>query len=95
VACDLIFSAAELSVQAQMLLMQHRTKSHAERRDWLGSWADHNNAPAEHATALRELHEHRAAGRYADAPFVIDPQQVDQLLQVVEDMIATAEARSG
>lgn len=28
VACDLAFSAAELSVQARMLLQQQRTKSH-------------------------------------------------------------------
>jgi HEPN domain-containing protein len=95
VACDLAFSAAELSVQAQMLLMQERTKSHSQRRDWLESWAEHDNAPTEHPTALRELHKHRAAGRYADAPFVVDPIRLDELLHVVEAMIATATARSG
>jgi hypothetical protein len=95
VACDLAFSAAELSVQAQVLLMQQRTKLHSERRDWLESWAEHDNAPAEHPTSLRELHEHRAAGRYAETRFVIDPLRLDELLQVVEAMIATAAARAG
>jgi hypothetical protein len=48
-----------------MLLMQQRTKSHIQRRDWLENWAEHENAPAAHAAALRRLHENRSAGRYA------------------------------
>gem|GEM_PF-6614570 len=95
VACDLAFSAAELSVQAQMLLMQQRTKSHIQRRDWLESWAEHENAPAEHAAALRRLHQNRAAGRYADVPFVVDQQELSALLDEVESMLETAVARSG
>lgn len=95
VVCDLAFSAAELSVQAEMLLMQQRTKSHSVRQNWIESWAQHDNAPAEHAAALRELHQHRLSGRYAAAPFTADPLRLDDLLQVVGVMIATAATRSG
>jgi exoribonuclease II len=95
VACDLAFSAAELSVQAQMSLMRQRTKSHPQRRDWLESWAEQQNAPAEHAATLHRLNESRAAGRYADAPFFIDQQELSALLDVGGSMIETAVARSG
>jgi hypothetical protein len=94
VACDLAFSAAELSVQAQMLLMQQRTKSHSDRQDWLDSWADHSNSPLEHSAALRDLHQYRASGRYAEVPFIVDAQHLENLLAIVKDMIGLAAERS-
>jgi hypothetical protein len=78
-----------------MLLMQQRTKSHIQRRDWLNSWAEHENAPAEHAATLRRLHENRAAGRYADESLTIDQEELGALLEVVNEMIKTAVAASG
>jgi len=66
VGCHTVFSAAELSVQAQKMSMQQLTKSHWQREDWLESWTEHNNSPASHLDALQQLHEYRAAARYAD-----------------------------
>jgi HEPN domain-containing protein len=90
VACDLAFSAAELSVQAQMLIQQQKTKSHWQRQEWLDSWAQHSSAPQEHADALRDLREHRLLSRYSDAPPVADRSALERLFAVVEEMIQAA-----
>lgn len=55
VACDLAFSAAEFSIQAQMLLQRQRAKSHVQRQEWFEYWTELDNAPLEHADALRQL----------------------------------------
>jgi HEPN domain-containing protein len=90
VACDLAFSAAELSVQAQMLIQQERTKNHWQRQEWLDSWARHQNAPQDHADALRELRGHRLTGRYGNASVSVDPDTLGQLFAIVGSMIDSA-----
>lgn len=93
VACDTAFSAAELSVQAQMMSMQQLTKSHWQREDWLAAWTEDNNSPASHLDALQQLHEYRAAARYADQNLELPEGRLEELLLVTAEMIDQAEAR--
>lgn len=95
VACDLAFSAAELSIQAQMLLQQQRTKSHVQRQEWIDSWTELDNAPPEHADALRGLRNHRLEGRYGQVAFTIDGSVLKPLIEVVQEMIQVAETYAG
>jgi hypothetical protein len=95
VACDTGFSAAELSIQAQMLLQQNTTRDHKQRQAWLDFWVEHANSPDEHATALRELHQLRANGRYADAELALPEGRLADLLDVVSEMIEDAKRRAG
>ena len=82
VACHTVFSAAELSVQAQMMSVQQLTKSHWQREDWLESWTEHNNSPASHLDALQQLHEYRAAARYAGKDLELPEGRLKELLLV-------------
>jgi hypothetical protein len=95
VACDLAFSAAELTVQAQMLIGQEKTKSHWQRQEWLDSWVAHNNAPLEHADALRKLREYRLVGRYGDVPPISNRTNLEDLFAVVKHMIHSAKNYAG
>lgn len=95
VACDTGFSAAELAVQAQMLLQHQNTKAHWDRQRWIDTWTDNKNAPASHAAALRELHGYRAAGRYADRDLELPDGRLGELLDLARDMIDEADAAVG
>ncbi|MEU8208643.1 HEPN domain-containing protein [Micromonospora sp. NPDC049044] len=94
VACDVAYSAAELTVQASMLLQQQRTKNHSYRQEWLDQWVAHANAPSSHAETLRALHRARAAARYADGSLDISDDELKQLLGTVSEMIAYARSRA-
>jgi hypothetical protein len=78
-----------------MLLQQQKTKNHWHRQAWLDQWVTHNNAPEDHASVLRELHEFRSAGRYADKAFEVDTVTINDLLLTVEEMIDTAQSKVG
>jgi hypothetical protein len=93
VACDLAFSAAELSVQAQMLLQQQQTKSHPQRRDWIDAWVAHKNAPDAHARSSASF-LHRSAARYADGGVAISGQRLGEILALVAEMIEIASAKA-
>lgn len=95
VACDLAFSAAELSVQAQMLLQQQRTRSHVQRQEWIDAWTELDNAPREHADALRRLRDYRLQGRYEQIAFTVDGSVLKPLMNVVEEMIQESETYAG
>lgn len=95
VACDTAFSAAELSVQAQMLLQQQVTKSHWRRQNWFDAWTELENSPSTHSAALRELNGYRAAARYADGEFNVPGNRLSELLDITEEMIDAAAARAG
>lgn len=95
VACDTAFSAAELAVQAQMLIQQQTTKQHWARQEWIDAWTDNMNAPASHATTLRDLHRYRAAGRYADEDLDLPDGRLQELLEVVQLMVDYAHASVG
>jgi hypothetical protein len=95
VACDNAFSAAELSVQAQMLLRQQDIRQHWRRQEWFDSWTELDNSPNIHSLALRELHGYRAAAHYADADLVIPKGRLVELLDTNEEMIKYAAQRAG
>jgi hypothetical protein len=94
VACDLAYSAAELTVQANMLLQQQKTKNHSYRQEWLDQWVAHQNAPDNHADTLRALRDARAAARYADGSLGITAPQLNDLLRVVGEMIESARSHA-
>ncbi|AYF32285.1 hypothetical protein CSH63_33565 [Micromonospora tulbaghiae] len=94
VACDVAYSAAELTVQANMLLQQERTKNHSYRQEWLDQWVAHANAPSSHAETLRALHGARSAARYADGNLDISDEELNRLLGTVDEMINYARSRA-
>jgi hypothetical protein len=94
VACDVAYSAAELTVQSNMLLQQQRTKNHSYRQEWLDQWVAHQNAPSSYADTLKTLHDARAAARYADGSLEITSEQLKNLFRTVEEMIKYARSRA-
>ncbi len=94
VACDVAYSAAELTVQATMLLQQQKTRNHSYRQEWLDQWVEHQNAPDSHALALRTLHRARAAARYADGTLGVTSEELADLLRVTREMIDSARQRA-
>lgn len=94
-AIDNLYSAAELTVQAQMLGQSEKTKFHRVRAEWLKNAADLSNVPASHHDVLNRLHSQRAAARYADGPLQMTATDVAEALQAVTQMIDFARARTG
>lgn len=78
-----------------MLLQQQRTKSHVQRQEWIDSWTELDNAPLEHADALRQLRNHRLQGSYEQVAFSVDGSVLKPLMEVVEEMIQVAETYAG
>lgn len=93
VCLDSAFSAAELAVQAEMLVTQQETDNHRVRGKWLASWSENGNSPKEHATTLWRLADLRKKARYGYDPVDLKPGQLSELLEIVEDMLAHAKAR--
>lgn len=93
VCLDSAFSAAELAVQAEMLVMQEETRNHKVRGKWLEEWAKLGNAPKEHADTLWLLGDLRKKGRYEHAPVRVSSERLKQLLDVVEGMIERSRTR--
>ena len=94
VAIDNAHSAAELAVQAQMLLQQHETSSHRERREWLAEWAKLRNSPQQHADTLWNLAELRTGARYGSASVRLKQGRLRGIFTVVQQMIDNAAARA-
>jgi hypothetical protein len=94
-AIDNLYSAAELTVQAQMLGESQKTTFHRVRAAWLKNAADMANVPAMHNDALDRLHGQRAAARYADGPLQMTATDVAEALEAVIQMIDFARERTG
>jgi hypothetical protein len=94
-AIDNLYSAAELTVQAQMLGQSQKTTFHRVRAAWLKNAADLANVPVAHDQVLNRLHGERAAARYADGPSQMTATDVAEALQAVTQMIDFARARTG
>jgi hypothetical protein len=93
VCLDSAFSAAELAVQVEMLVMQQETDNHKVRGKWLAGWSENGNSPKEHANTLWQLADLRKRARYGSDPVNLKPGQLSKLLDVVEDMLEHAKAR--
>jgi len=94
-AIDNLLSAAELTVQAQMLAESSETKFHNVRDKWLRQDEQLGNAPEGFFDLLAQLRRERAAARYGDGPLSIRPEDFPALTSRVHDMIAHAAARVG
>ena len=93
VCLDTAFSSAELAVQAEMLVLQQETDNHKLRGKWLAGWSENGNSPKEHSTTLWRLADLRKKARYGSESVVLQPEQLDRLLDVVEEMLRHAKAR--
>lgn len=93
VCLDSAFSAAELAVQAEMLVMQEETQNHKVRGKWLEGWAELGNAPKEHADTLWLLGDLRKKARYGHEPVQVSSDQLNRLLDAVGGMIERSRAR--
>ncbi|MBT1634609.1 hypothetical protein [Clavibacter michiganensis] len=94
-AIDNLYSAAELTVQAQMLGESQKTTFHRVRAEWLKNAAEMANVPAVHNDVLGRLHDQRAAARYADGPLHMTTTDVADALEAVTQMIDFARHRTG
>lgn len=90
-AIDNALSAAELTIRAQVHLIDTPTKeSHRQRLNFWAEWVRLGNAPAHLADTFARLTDERGRARYADAPLTIDARELQQLLDEVRDMIEVA-----
>lgn len=101
-AIDNLFSAAELTVQAQMTrgtehtrIRGEHSKAHKARADWLKSNVTLGNVPAEHKQVLDLLRRERNAARYGDHPTTLNLTTLKRKIADVADMIRFARARTG
>lgn len=94
-AIDNLYSAAELSVHAQMFGTNSTTKQHWKRAKWLDDWAKLKNVTANHPTILDQLHKERAAARYGDGQLSLTPEELLLMIAHVREMISFAARRTG
>ncbi|MFG6501958.1 hypothetical protein [Microbacterium sp. P05] len=94
-AVDNLLSAAELSVQAQMLSQSQETKFHNVRDKWLRDNERLGNAPEGFYATLLRLREERAAARYGDGSLSITPGEMPDLIAIVRTMVDHAVGRVG
>lgn len=89
-AIDLLHSAAELSVQAMMLLQSDVDPNHGRRREWLRRWAELENSPSSHAQVLDNLAALRKPARYGPDTPPLKPGRLERIVATVQEMIDTA-----
>ncbi|MHA7220315.1 hypothetical protein ACX80L_15685 [Arthrobacter sp. MDT1-48-3] len=101
-AIDNLFSAAELTVQAQMTsgtehtqLRSDHSKAQSERANWLKSNVTLGNVPAEHKQVLDLLKRERNAARYGDHPTTLGAVALKNKIEAVAAMIRFARERTG
>lgn len=94
-AIDNLLSAAELTVQAQMLGQSERTTFHNVRDKWLRDNERLGNAPDGFFALLRRLRSERAAARYGDGVVSISDDEMPELIAKVRTMIDHAAGRTG
>lgn len=94
-AVDTLYSAAELTVQAQMLSQSQETKVHKTRGLWLEQNEDLGNTPNGFSDLLQRLRHERAAARYGDGFVTLTVDELRAFVHEVDDMIDFAEARIG
>lgn len=95
VAIDNLHSAAELTVQAQMLSQAEDEHRHDVRRKWLREWTNLDNAPKEHSHVLDNLADLRRAARYGDDEPNVSPDRMHRIAEVVQHMIDDARSNLG
>ncbi|MFD9678707.1 MULTISPECIES: HEPN domain-containing protein [Rhodococcus] len=94
-AIDLLYSSAELTVQALMLLQSDTNQSHKHRREWLRRWTAAQNSPADHAQVLDNLASLRAPARYEPNEPKLKPGRFQRIVSTVQEMIDVAHGYAG
>lgn len=94
-AIDNLLSAAELTVQAQMLVQSEQTTFHNIRDTWLRDNERLGNAPEGFFALLKQLRSERAAARYGDGVVSISADEMPELIARVRTMIEHATGRTG
>lgn len=94
-AVDNLLSAAELTVQAQMLAESQETKFHHARDKWLRQDELMGNAPGGFFELLQRLRNERAAARYGDGHLSVSIDEMPALVDRVREMVTHAAARVG
>lgn len=101
-AIDNLFSAAELTVQAQMTSGTEHTrfrgehsKAHSERAIWLKTNVTLGNVPPDHKQVLDLLKRERNAARYGDRPTTLGTVALKKKIEAVAAMISFARERTG
>lgn len=87
---DALHSAAELTVQALMLLQSNDDTSHERRRKWLKRWTKAQNSPANHSDVLDNLAAQRDRARYEPGDPRLKPGRFKVLVSAIQEMIDTA-----
>lgn len=93
VSLDNAHSAAELTVQAQMLLVRNETNNHRVRRRWFAGWTELENSPRHHSDLLFDLASQRSAARYGAERVALKPGRLEEILETVEEMVEAATIR--
>ena len=94
-AIDNLLSAAELTVQAQMLAQSQETKFHNVRDRWLRDNERLGNAPEGFFAMLQRLRRERAAARYGDGPLGVPAEEMPAQIDAVRSMIQHAADQIG
>ncbi|WP_460464425.1 hypothetical protein [Arthrobacter pigmenti] len=94
-AIDNLFSAAELTVQAQMTSRTENTRVHGERSKWLAKNVNLGNVPADHKRILDRLKRERAAARYGDGSVTLSRAEVAEKIEAIAAMISFVRERTG
>ncbi|BAJ73205.1 hypothetical protein MTES_0241 [Microbacterium testaceum StLB037] len=94
-AIDNLLSAAELTVQAQMLAQTQTTKLHNVRDRWLRENERLGNAPEGFLATLQRLRRERAAARYGDGVLRVTADEMPALIAAVRSMVQHAADQIG
>jgi hypothetical protein len=94
-AIDNLLSAAELTVQAQMLSQAQETKFHNVRDRWLRENERLGNAPEGFFSTLQRLRRERAAARYGDGVLGVTADELSALIVTVRSMVEHAADQIG
>ena len=96
---DNLFSAAELTARATLLMMpdkRFREKaSHKAIQIRYNNFADLGNVAPEHIAAFNKLYGMRDKVRYLKQPFTVSSDEVSTLISAVKEMIEWGSKRTG
>ena len=96
---DNLFSAAELTARATLLMMPdqkfRKKASHKAIHNKYNRFANPGNIAKEHLTAFNKLYGIRDKARYLKQPFVVSHEEAATLISAVREMIEKAGTAAG
>lgn len=94
-AMEMLYAAAELTVQALMLLQAQSTQDHGARREWLRQWAAAQNSPDSHSQVLDDLASKRSIARYSPMDPKLKIGRFERIVDTVQAMIDQTRTHAG